>query len=166
MQDEDSQGRATPSKSQRKREASALQDLGGELVRLSAQRLERMDLPDALRSAVLEARRLASHGAMRRQMQRIGKLMRAVDAAAIAAQLAEIRGESNTARAAFHALEHWRDQLLRDDQALTRWLALHPHADAQQLHRLIRNARKEHAAGQPPRSSRALFRMLRQVTGG
>jgi len=164
MEDEDFQEYAGPSKSQRKREANALQGLGKQLVDLSKDRLEKMDLPDALRAEVLEAKRITSHGAIRRQMQLIGKLMREVDAESIAAQLAEIRGESDAAKAAFHALEQWRDRLLNDDQAVTQWLARHPGTDAQQLRQFIRNSRRESAEGKPPKSSRALFRMLREIS--
>lgn len=163
MDEEDFQEHTGPSKSQRKREANALQDMGKTLVSLSRDRLEKMDLPDALRAEVLEAKRITSHGAIRRQMQLIGKLMRDVDAEAIAEQLAEIRGESNAAKAAFHALEQWRDRLLQDDTAATDWLARHPATDAQQLRQLIRNARREAAENKPPKSSRALFRMLREI---
>jgi len=155
---------ASPSKSQRKRESTALQDLGRALVKLPEERVRQLALPDTLRVAVLEAQRIQSHGASRRQMQYIGKLMRDVDAAPIAEQLAELRGASNDAKAAFHALEHWRDRLLADDQALTDWLANHPESDIQPLRQLIRNARKEAAQGNPPRSSRALFRMLAQIS--
>lgn len=156
---------APPSKSQRKRESTALQDTGAALVKLSADRVRKLDLPEALRVAVLEAQRLRSHGALRRQMQYIGKLMRDVEAAPIEAQLAAIRGESSSAKAEFHALERWRERLLADDGALTEWLARHPDGDAQQLRQLIRGARKETTEGKPPRSSRALFRMLRELEG-
>jgi ribosome-associated protein len=150
------------SKSQRKREMESLQDMGKELVDLSKERLMKMDLPDDLLSAVLEAKRITAHGATRRQMQYIGKIMRGVDADAIAEQLAEIRGESNAAKAEFHALERWRERLIADDGAVTEWLGRHPGTDAQKLRQLIRNARKEAELGKPPKSSRELFRMLRE----
>lgn len=153
------------SKSQRKREMTALQDMGAELVKLPRGRLEKLDLPEPLFNALLEAQRLTSHGAIRRQMQYIGKLMRAVESEPIAEQLAAIRGESATAKAQFHALERWRERLIEDDQALTAWLSEHPDADVQQLRQLIRNARREAAEGKPPKSSRALFRLLRDSTG-
>lgn len=153
------------SKSQRKREMTALQDMGAELVKLPRGRLEKLDLPEPLFNALLEAQRLTSHGAIRRQMQYIGKLMRGVESEPIAEQLAAIRGESATAKAQFHALERWRERLIEDDQALTAWLSEHPDADVQQLRQLIRNARREAAEGKPPKSSRALFRLLRDSTG-
>jgi ribosome-associated protein len=155
----------TPSKSQRKRESTALQDMGAELVKLARGRLEKLDLPESLLGALLEAQRLTSHGAIRRQMQYIGKLMRDVEIEPIAEQLAAIKGESDAAKAEFHALEHWRARLLSDDQALTEWLSRHPDGDAQQLRQLIRNARREAAEGKPPKSSRALFRLLRDQAG-
>ncbi|MBI5936997.1 MAG: DUF615 domain-containing protein [Betaproteobacteria bacterium] len=153
---------APPSKSQKKREMHALQDLGEELVALSQDRLDKLDLPDALYDAVMDARRFTKHEARRRQMQFIGKVMRDIDTDPIAEQLAEIKGESDTAKAHFHALERWRDRLLADDAALTEWLAQHPSDDIQQLRNLIRNARKEAADNKPPKSSRLLFRWLRE----
>jgi ribosome-associated protein len=149
------------SKTQRKNEMNALQDLGVELVKLSRDQLEKMDLPDRLFKELLEAKRITANGAIRRQMQFIGKLMRDVDAEPIMEHLAAIRGESAAAKAEFHAIERWRERLLTDDAALTDWLARHPDSDAQQLRQLIRNARREAAENKPPKSSRQLFRLLR-----
>ncbi len=152
---------AGPSKSQKKRESTALQDLGVELVKLSKDRLSKMNLPERLYLELLEAQRLTANGAIRRQMQFIGKLMRDVEVEPIVEQLSAIRGESSAAKAEFHLLERWRERLLEDDAALTEWLAQHPAADAQQMRQLIRNARKEAAESKPPKSSRQLFRLLR-----
>jgi ribosome-associated protein len=69
----------TPSKSQRKRDAHALQTLGIQLVALSAAQLARLDLPETLHEAVLAAQRMRSHGARTRQLQYIGKLMRQLE---------------------------------------------------------------------------------------
>jgi ribosome-associated protein len=151
------------SKSQRKREVEALAGYGQGTGRPVERTTEKIDLPDALRSAVLEAQRITATAPSRRQMQYIGKIMRSVDAEAIAEQLAEIRGESTAAKAEFHALERWRERLIADDSAVTDWLVRHPGGDAQQLRQLIRNARKEAELGKPPKSSRELFRMLREA---
>jgi len=69
----------TPSKTQRKRDAHALQTLGIQLVALSAAQLSRLDLPEALHEAVLAAQRIRSHGARTRQLQYIGKVMRQLE---------------------------------------------------------------------------------------
>ena len=69
----------TPSKSQRKRDAHALQALGVQLVALSTAQLARLELPEALHEAVVAAQRIRSHGARSRQLQSIGKVMRQLE---------------------------------------------------------------------------------------
>jgi ribosome-associated protein len=69
----------TPSKTQRKRDAHALQTLGIQLVALSAAQLARLDLPETLHEAVLAAQRMRSHGARTRHLQSIGKVMRQLE---------------------------------------------------------------------------------------
>src|SRR5687768_4065101 len=76
-----------PSKSARKRESHALQDLGTALIALKDDLLAELPLPDILRDAILAARTMTSHGAQARQRQYIGKLMRKIDADAIRAAL-------------------------------------------------------------------------------
>src|SRR5262249_22481034 len=73
----------TPSKTQRKRDAHALQVLGVQLVALSTAQLARLDLPESLHEAVVAAQQMRSHGARTRQMQYIGKLMRQLDPTAL-----------------------------------------------------------------------------------
>jgi ribosome-associated protein len=73
-------GNSSLSKSQRKRDALALQALADELVRLSPAQLDSVPLPDDLRVAVTSAREL-SRGAYRRQVRYLGRLLRDTDAA-------------------------------------------------------------------------------------
>ncbi len=68
-----------PSKSARKREFIALQKLGEELIALNESDLRQIGLDEDLLEAVLDARQIKSHGALRRQKQYIGKIMRHVD---------------------------------------------------------------------------------------
>jgi ribosome-associated protein len=77
-----------PSKSMRKRAAHRAQKLGEELVRMRDQDLAGLPLPEELREAITEARRLTSRAALSRQHQYIGKLMRDIDITAIEAALA------------------------------------------------------------------------------
>ena len=69
----------SPSKTQRKRDAHALQALGVQLVVLSTVQLARLDLPETLHEAVLAVQRMRSHGARTRQLQYIGTLMRQLE---------------------------------------------------------------------------------------
>jgi ribosome-associated protein len=68
-----------PSKSARKREFLALQKLGEDLIALRESDLREIGLDETLLEAVLEARRIKSNSALRRQKQYIGKIMRSVD---------------------------------------------------------------------------------------
>lgn len=149
------------SKTQRKAAMLALQELGEELIALNKERLTQLALPETLLEAVKAAQRINSHGALARQRQYIGRLMREIDTAPIADQLQRWKGASQQQNAHFHQLEKWRARLLEDDAALADYLRQHPQADSQQLRALIRNARKEAAAGKPPKSSRELFKLLR-----
>ena len=151
------------SKTRKKREMLELQALGVALMRLPDSQLETIDIPQALREALFEAKRIKSHEARRRQMQYVGRLMRDIDAAPIRAALAEIDGGSARATARHRRLEAWRERLIGDDEALTAFAAEHPGADLQALRALIRNARKEQKEGKPPRAYRELFRVLKDI---
>ncbi len=152
-----------PSRTQRKHEVEALQTLGRALTELARDQLKRIPMPDDLRNAVLDWHRFPKHEAQRRQLQYIGRLMRKIDPAPIEAALAHVRGESTAAKAHFHSLERWRERLLTDPDGLTAWMTEHPDSDAQQLRTLIRNAAREAAQSKPPKSSRELFRLLREA---
>ena len=80
-----------PSKSAKKREYLALQKLGEELLTVKEPDLLSMDLDDDLLAAIQDARRIKSHGALRRQKQFIGKLMRGIDPEPIRAALERVR---------------------------------------------------------------------------
>ena len=95
MDDEENGQDLPPSKSARKREAHALQKLGEELVKMRQADLDRLPLPENLREAIDEARRLTNRGALSRQRQYIGKLMREADVAPIEAALAALIEERN-----------------------------------------------------------------------
>jgi ribosome-associated protein len=151
------------SKTRKKREMHELQALGAALAALPESRLRTMPLNDDLREALLEAKRIRSHEAKRRQIQYIGRLMREVDPAPLRAQLAEVEGHSAQAAARHRRLEAWRERLLADDGALTEFAAAFPAADLQALRTSIRNARKEQKEGRPPRAYRELFRAIKDI---
>ena len=154
------------SKTQRKKEMHELQSLGVELVALAESQIGDLDMPDNLRDAVIEAKRIKSHEAKRRQLQYIGRLMRDVDPAPIRAQLDALVGHSAQEAARHRRIEALREKLLADDGALTAYVAGHAGADLQVLRTLIRNARREQKEGKPPRAFRELFRLLKSIDAG
>ena len=154
-----------PSKSQLKREMTALQDLGAELVKLSKERLAKIAMPDRLRDALLDAQRFTKHEARRRQMQYIGKIMRDIDAAPLQAAMDEIKGNSEAATIRQHRLENLRTRLMEDETKFSELARDYPAADIQHLRQLRRNALKEAQQNKPPRAYRELFRELRELEG-
>jgi len=141
----------------------ALQDLGERLTALSRERLARLDLPETLLGAILEAKRLeGKHEARRRQMQYVGRLMRDVDAAGIAQRLAGLEGDSPQAKARRAQLERLRERFLEDERVLGEILAWAPQADVQHLRALRRKVLEERQKGEPTGESyRALYRELK-----
>lgn len=155
-----------PSKTRRKKDMQALQELGERLVALSPERLVRVPLPESLADAVREAQRITKHEARRRQMQYIGKLMRGVDPAPIEAQLEAFAGTSREEVARQHRIERLRLELLEDEGVLHRIASTWPGADLQHLRVLRRNAIKEKEQNRPPRAFRELFKVLRELDAG
>ncbi|MBI3903622.1 MAG: DUF615 domain-containing protein [Nitrosomonadales bacterium] len=152
-----------PSKTKIKKQMHELQDLGEQLVALSKDQLKEVDIPETLRDAIHEAKRITKFGALKRQMQYIGRLMRDVEPEPIIAKLDMWNGKSHQHTAYLHRLERWRERLLEDESALTELLAEHPGADAQRLRALIRNALKEKDLLKPPRNYREIFQVLREI---
>ncbi|MBJ7313965.1 ribosome biogenesis factor YjgA [Rugamonas sp. CCM 8940] len=155
-----------PSKSEMKRQVNALQELGAALIAEPRDRVKRVPMPEDVRDAILECQLITNHEGRRRQLQYVGKKMRTLDEAEVAAIQQAIdswKGLSKADTNAMHALERRREKLLTDDKILTTLLAENPELDAQHLRTLIRNARKEQAESKPPKAYREIFQILKQV---
>ncbi|MCH7344905.1 DUF615 domain-containing protein [Pelomonas sp. CA6] len=153
-----------PSKSQLKRDMSALQDLGVELLNLPESRVQALDLPDILNDALKQARRITAHGARRRQLQLIGKLMRGIDPEPIREAVAEFKLGRAQDSLLLHQAERWRERLVDDDAALQDFMAEFADLDVQHLRSLLRAARKDRAAAPEQRNGRAwreLFQFIK-----
>lgn len=152
-----------PSKSARKREAAAAQDLGERLVSLKESDLRALGLPEKLFDAIMLAKRITQRGGLARQRQYIGKLMRDIDLAPIEAALtAKSRGAALDAEK-HKRIEAWRTRLLTEGPAaldeLQKWC---PGADRKSLQALIDKAGNPRVdLGSRENASRELFRALR-----
>ncbi|ANI30283.1 hypothetical protein PL78_10655 [Yersinia entomophaga] len=152
------------SKSEIKRDAEALKDLGTELVELGKNALEKIPLDEDLLAAIELAQKIKKEG-RRRQIQLIGKMLRARDVEPIQIALDKLKNRHNQQVSLFHKLEVLRDRLVEEgDDAVPTVLDLYPDADRQQLRSLIRNAQKEKAANKPPKAFRQIFQYLRELS--
>ena len=154
------------SKTAKKKQMNELQDLGMELTRLSHDTLKKIGLPEELAEAVREYRKITSNGALKRQSQFIGRLMRDIDPAPIRAFLSALKGENQAHNAFLQRVEQMRERLIADDAALTEFAAAHPQADISAIRTLIRNTRKEKEQSKPPKNFRALFQEIKAVMEG
>ncbi|WP_133624847.1 ribosome biogenesis factor YjgA [Erwinia sp. LJJL01] len=151
------------SKSEIKRDAEELKRLGGELVELGKNSLDKIPLDEDLRAAIELAQKIKKEG-RRRQMQLIGKMLRSRDEEPIRTALDKLKNRHNQQVALFHKLEVLRDRLVEQgDDVIPEVLNLYPDADRQQLRAMIRNAQKEKATNKPPKAYRQIFQYLREL---
>lgn len=150
------------SKSERKRQAHRLQALGRELAELKAAHRAALPLPEKLAQALADYQRFPSHGARRRQLQFIGRLMRDIDIEPVEAALQTLQGQSVAANYHFQQLEQWRERLLAEPDAVTVLLDEHPEIDHQQLRHQVQRVLKAKSEAQQRGASRELFRFLRE----
>ena len=158
-----------PSKSQLKRDMTALQKLGAELIAEPRERVKRVPMPEDVRDAILECQQITDHEGRRRQLQYVGKKMRTLEdeeVALIRKTIDSWKQPSRAETAAMHAIERRRDKLLADDNALTDLRAQYPDLDVQQMRTMIRNARREQAENRPPKAYREIFQALKQLQTG
>ena len=158
----------SPSRSEQRRAALDVLELGEQLVAMTATQLGRLPIPEELLPHIRETQRITSFGARKRQLAYLAKQMRKLDDEALDAIRDAMSKDGEAARretAALHRVEALRDALLGEDgdEALTGLLAAHPQADRQKLRQLVRNTREERAKSKPPRAFRELFRELREL---
>ena len=150
------------SKTQIKKQMDARQDLGMQLTKLSTDTLKKIGLDDQLYEAIVFYKKINSNGALKRQAQYIGRLMRDIDTAPIEAFLARLKGDNVAHNALMQRLELLRERLIESDQALTDLIKQEPTLDVGVLRTLIRNARKEKEANKAPKAYREIFQVLKQ----
>lgn len=144
------------SKSEKKRDVEALQKLAISISKLSEGLFAQIPLPDELRQEILAYKKITKHGALRRQAQYLGKLMRETDTGPIITAYNNIQQQHQRQNQAFQQIEIWRDRLLSEDKiAVTEFINQYPHIPIQELRQLILKAKKTGA-------QKELFRFLKQ----
>lgn len=141
------------SKTQRKKEAHAQQDLGERLTGLPDSVLDELPLSDRLRTAIAEFKRLPpKRGAIKRQLQFIGKLMRDCDTDTILAQLdSQPHGLKPVDQHKTTANDYCDLIVEQGDEGIQRVMAELPDLDRQQVRQYLRNINT--AKDEPKRTS-------------
>lgn len=158
----DENGELIKSKSQIKREMSALQELGKKLIDLKDAQLKKMPISDELFSAIKESKNITQREATRRHLQFIGKLMRDQDSEAIQYALDEFDSSSERFAQTVHELEVWRTRLIEETgNSVTEYVEQYPQTDVQHLRQLARNAAKDKKNNKNTGASKKLFQYLK-----
>lgn len=131
-----------PSKSALKREQLQLQQLGERLIELSAEELHALPIDERLRDAVIAASGMRAHGALRRQKQLIGKLMRNCDPEPIRHALAARDADDRLEKRIFADAERWRAQIMADGDVAIRPFCELTGASAESLRELLGRIRR------------------------
>jgi ribosome-associated protein len=157
-----------PSRTQQRRDALAVLVLAQQLVDLQPSRLAKLALPDDVRHEIDVTRRMTAHGAKKRQLAFLAKVMRRYDEAdfaSVRAELGENREKQRQETAAMHRLEAMRDRLIAEDEAaLPELINEHPQVDRQHLRSLVRQARIEKdTPNKPPKAYREIFQLLKDL---
>ena len=150
------------SKTQIKNEMSDRQALGMQLTKLAPDTLKKIGLSEELLEAVLFYKKITANGALKRQAQFIGRLMRDTDPEPIQAYLNKLKGDNAEHNAAMQRLELLRERLVESDDALTELISSKPELPISELRTLICNARREKEQNKPPKAFRELFQLLKQ----
>ncbi len=152
-----------PNKTALKREMKMFHDLGRELVELPAKKYAEVTLSDRMLAAVTEAKRLKK-SALQRQLRFISSIMGEEAVETIQTQLKQLAIPHLQETEAFHEVEEWRDRLIAGDNDLMNELVQQfDNIDRQHLRQLVRNSMKEAQQNKPPKSSRLLFKYLREL---
>lgn len=154
------------SRTEIKKAAQAVTDLGEQLAEMTPAELKRMNLPKELADALTLLKSMDKGPALKRQRLFIGRLLRKNEPLIIEikAKFAEIEAKRKQQNAHFHQLEKWRDRLLNEgDDALEKLLELYPQIDRQQMRQWIRNAKKEAETNKPPKAAREIFQYLKAL---
>ncbi len=155
-----------PSRSQLKRESSAVQELGEELCKLPGQVLMELGVDAELREAIAVWQKTRTHEGKRRQMQYVGRLMRNVDTRRLFMAWQKFKADGAASAKALHEIEALRERLLDDaPEAWSEVFSKYPDIDRQELEHLVKEAKAERKTGKAPRAFRAIFRFLREAGG-
>ncbi|MCK5542548.1 MAG: DUF615 domain-containing protein [Desulfobacterales bacterium] len=149
------------SKTKKKKEAEELQRLALELNKLSVPQLQRIEIPENLRTALIEGKSITSNVAGRRHRQFIGALMRDVNPESIRLALIQAEGEIPVEFEAAKETRIWIDRLLTGDLAeMENLLCEFPGIDRQRLRQLVRNIKKEKPGAKTFKSRKALEQVI------
>jgi len=151
------------SKTALKNKAKDIQVFGRILVGLTDKQLSKIELPENVREAIKELKKLKKNSAQKRQSLYLAKLLRAIDLSEAQQFVDHLKFESQTEIKTFHKVEAWRNKLVTDISNLTDFINLSPSIDIQKLRELILNSQREIKKGSSKKFQKELFQFIKEI---
>ena len=151
------------SKTELKKDSKKIQQFGRKISELTINNIEEFKFPLNIYEAVIGLKNLKSNSAKKRQVQYLGKLLREFDLTHAFLVMKQLEVSSQKEIQRNHIIEGWRDKLLINNDSITEFVDVYPQIDKQSLRQTISNAQKEKKGNKPPKYSRQLFKLIKDI---
>ena len=151
------------SKTELKKDSKKIQDFGRKISGLTINNIEAFKFPSNIYDATIDLKNLKSNSAKKRQVQYLGKLLREIDLTNAFLVMKQLEVSSQKEIQRNHIIEGWRDKLLSNNDSITEFIDEYPKIDRQSLRQTVSNAQKEKKDNKPPKHSRQLFKLIKDI---
>jgi len=151
------------SKTELKKDSKKIQQFGRKISELSINNIEAFKFPLNIYEAVIDLKNLKSNSAKKRQVQYLGKLLREIDLTDAFIVMKQLKVSSQKEIQRNNIIESWRDKLLTNTESITEFVDKYPKIDRQSLRQTISNAQKEKKDNKPPKHSKQLFKLIKDI---
>ena len=160
---EDLEKDSVVSKTELKKDSKKIQQFGRKISELTINNIEAFKFPLTIYEAVIGLKNLKSNSAKKRQVQYLGKLLREFDLTHAFLVMKQLEVSSQKEIQRNHIIEGWRDKLLINNDSITEFVDVFPQIDKQSLRQTISNAQKEKKDSKPPKYSKQLFKLIKNI---
>ena len=151
------------SKTELKKDSKNIQKFGKRISELTINNIQAFKFPLTIYEATIGLKNLKSNSAKKRQVQYLGKLLREIDLTDAFLVMKQLEVGSQKEIQRNHIIEGWRDKLLSNNDSITEFFDEYPKVDRQSLRQTISNAQKEKKGNKPPKYSRQLFKLIKDI---
>ncbi len=154
-----------PNKTALKKEFQALQILATQLIQLPESKIKQFPLSENTIDSIQQSAKITSKNALRRHIRYLAKQLAKEETDQIRVYFEKVADQQTRNSQFFHQLEYWRDRLINQDaNVMDEIIKQYPKLDRQYLRSLVRQANKEQAQKQAPKSARKIFKYLREIS--
>ncbi len=151
------------SKTELKKDSKKIQAFGKKISELTVKNIETFKFSPNIYEAIIDLKNIKSNAAKKRQVQYVGKLLREIDLTPAFLIIEQLKVSSQKETQQNHSIEKWREELLINADSITQFFNQYPNIDRQSLRQAITNAQRERKEKKPPKYSRQLFKILREI---